>query len=238
MFSRTIRPRCWCLLLALTLAPVAWGQQQQSLETRLRAELRATTQQLRDLRSRQAGLEAARVSAEAQRDSARARAEQLQAQLDAARGTLKTQQRSSHARLAASQERTDQMRGAYDQLLTLAREKETERLALRKAVQERSTSLQTCIARNGELYDAGREILDAYQSLGAGSLFKMRQPLAASARVKFENNAQAMGDRLYDNQVQVVSAPSEPQTTDPGDADSKPDQTPANRGALKSDCHE
>tara|TARA_R110001606_G_scaffold81584_1_gene187544 strand:+ start:7079 stop:7726 length:648 start_codon:yes stop_codon:yes gene_type:complete len=214
--------------LALTLTPVAWGQQQESLETRLRAELRSTTQQLRDLQSRQTGLEAARVSAEAQRDSARARAQQLQAQLDAARGTLKTQQRSSQARLTASQERTDQMRGAYDQLLTLAREKEAERLALRKVVQERSESLQTCVARNSELYDAGREILDAYQSLGAGSLFKMRQPLAASARVRFENNAQAMGDRLYDNQVQVVQAPAEEQAR-PRGVEPEPHQTPASK---------
>jgi hypothetical protein len=37
----------------------------------------------------------------------------------------------------------------------------------------------------------------------------MRQPLAASARVEFENQAQAFGDRLYNNQVQVTETPSD-----------------------------
>ena len=47
----------------------------------------------------------------------------------------------------------------------------------------------------------------------------MRQPLAASARVEFENQAQAFGDRLYNNQVQVTEAPS-----DDGEPDNQPEE--------------
>lgn len=192
-------------LTLLVLALPAWAQaQQSSLEERLRTELRNTTQQLRDLQSRQAGLEAARSNAEVQRDAARAQVAKLQARLDAVEGNLASQQRSSQARIAASRERAQQMRDAYDELLTLAKGKETERLTLQKALQQRTAELQTCVSRNEEMYMAGKEILSAYESLGAGSLFKMRQPLATSSRVEFENRAQEMGDRLYNAQVGVV----------------------------------
>ncbi len=204
----------WMLVLTLMtglMAPLAsWGQASQSLEDRLRAELRNTTQQLRDLQSRQARLEAARADAEAQRDAALERVKALQARLDTVEGKMDAQRRASHSRIAATQERAEQVRGAYDELLTLARQKEAQRLTLEKQTRQQSAALQTCEERNKELFQAGREILDAYQSLGSGSLFRMRQPLSASARVKFENQAQEFGDRLYNNQVQVVEKPETP----------------------------
>ena len=98
---------------------------------------------------------------------------------------------------------------AYDELLALAREKEAQRMTWEKQARERAAALRTCVERNEALFSAGREILDAYQNLGSGSLFRMRQPLAASARVEFENQAQAFGDRLYNNQVQVTETSSD-----------------------------
>lgn len=202
-------------LLALTLmfglvsTPTAWAQAPESLEQRLRAELRNTTQQLRDLQSRQARLEAARAKAESQRDEALAQVETLQARLDDREGRLSAERRASRSRLAASQERAQQVRGAYEELLALAREKEAQRITWEKQARERAAALRTCVERNEALFSAGREILDAYQNLGSGSLFRMRQPLAASVRVEFENEAQAFGDRLYNNQVQVTDQSEE-----------------------------
>lgn len=215
-----LTPR-WVLALMLMIglmAPLSsWGQASQSLEERLRAELRNTTQQLRDLQSRQARLEAARADAEAQRDAALERVKVLQTRLDAVEGKMDAQRRASHSRIAATQERAEQVRGAYDELLALARQKEAQRLTLEKQARQKTAALRTCVERNEELYKAGREILDAYQNLGSGSLFRMRQPLAASARVKFENQAQDYGDRLYNNQVQVVEKPETP--PDGGESD-------------------
>jgi chromosome segregation ATPase len=197
------------LMFSLASTPTAWAQAPESLEQRLRAELRNTTQQLRDLQSRQARLEAARVKAESQRDDALAQVEALQARLDDREGKLTAERRASRSRIAASQERTQQVRGAYDELLALAREKEAQRMTWEKQARERAAALRTCVERNEAMFSAGREILDAYQDLGSGSLFRMRQPLAASARVAFENRAQAFGDRLYNNQVQVTEPPSD-----------------------------
>ncbi len=203
----------WLLVLALMFGlvsvPAAWAQAPESLEQRLRAELRNTTQQLRDLQSRQARLEAARAKAESQRDDALAQVETLQARLDDREGKLTAERRASQSRIAATQERAQQVRNAYDELLALAREKEAQRMTWEKQARERAAALRTCVERNEALFSAGREILDAYQNLGSGSLFRMRQPLAASARVEFENQAQAFGDRLYNNQVQVTETPSD-----------------------------
>ena len=150
-----------------------------------------------------------RAKAESQRDDALAQVEALQARLDDREGKLTAERRASQSRIAASQERAQQVRDAYDELLALAREKEAQRMTWEKQARERAAALRTCVERNEALFSAGREILDAYQNLGSGSLFRMRQPLAASARVEFENQAQAFGDRLYNNQVQVTETSSD-----------------------------
>lgn len=192
------------MLLVMFLPGTALAQQASSLEERLRSELRGTTQQLRNLQSRQASLEAARSNAEIQLEAARARIAELEGRVDATQNRMAAQQRSSAARVAASQERTEQVRGAYDELLQLARNKEAERQKLAQSLKQHEAELQTCVIRNEEMYRAGKAILVEYESLGAGSLFKMRQPLASSSRVEFEKRAQDLGDRLYNAQVQVV----------------------------------
>ncbi|WP_278350833.1 DNA repair protein [Marinobacter nauticus] len=193
------------MMLAVSLPGLAPAQQ-SSLEERLRSELRGTIQQLNNLQSRQANLEAARANAEAQLEAAHARIAKLEGQIDAGQNRMKALQRSSAARVAASQERAEQVRSAYDELLQLARNKEIERLNLAQTLQQREAALQTCVGRNEEMYRAGKDILAEYENLGAGSLFMMRQPLATSSRVEFENRAQDLGDRLYNAQVQVVRA--------------------------------
>jgi len=203
------------MVLAVSLPGLSLAQQ-SSLEERLRAELRGTTQQLRNLQSQQASLEAARSNAEAQLEAARARIAELEARLDAAQGRVVSQQRSSAARIAASQERAEQVRGAYDELLQLARAKEAERVSLKRTLEQRESELQTCVTRNEEMYQAGKDILKEYESLGAAGLFKMRQPLATASRVEFENHAQALGDRLYNAQVDVVRAEDTGGETDTG----------------------
>ncbi len=206
--ARRRRVLALTLVVGLMSAPAVWGQVAESLEARLRAELRSTTQQLRDLQSEQARLQAARATAETQRVAALAKVDALQGRLSNGEGKIQAQRRASQSRIDASQQRAEQVRGAYDELLTLARQKEAQRLTLKKQARQQSAALKSCVERNGALYQAGREILDAYQNLGTGDIFRMRQPLAASARVQFEDKAQDFGDRLYNNQVQVTETPS------------------------------
>lgn len=43
-------------------------------------------------------------------------------------------------------------------------------------------------------------MLAAYEKVDIADVMKMRQPFAGSARVRFEELAQAYGDRLYESQ--------------------------------------
>lgn len=182
--------------------------QAESMEERLRAQLRTTTQQLSQLQGEQAQVNAAKAAAEAQRDAALKELEALRGQLATARGAaekLAGQQEAvmegAQAQVAATQAQLGKFKGAYDELLTMARAKETERQALAKHLAQRDEEVKVCVARNREMYDAGKEILNAYERISTGDILALKQPFAAKARVRFEEQAQAYGDKLYDAQV-------------------------------------
>ena len=187
---------------------VAGGAQAESMEERLRAQLRSTTQQLSQLQSEQAQVNAAKAAAEAQRDAAQKELATLRAQLAQSRGQaekLAEQQgavmETAQAQVAASQAQLGKFKGAYDELLTLARSKEAERQALARNLAQRDEEVKLCVAKNRELYAAGKEILNAYERISTGDILALKQPFAGKARVKFEEEAQAYGDKLYDAQV-------------------------------------
>ncbi|MCZ8390251.1 DNA repair protein [Achromobacter xylosoxidans] len=195
---------------------VALPAQAESMEERLRAQLRSTTQQLQQLQSEQAQVNAAKAAAEAQRDAAQKELVALRSQLASAKGQaekLAGQQEavmeSAQAQVAASHAQLGKFKGAYDELLTLSRAKEAERQTLARTLAQRDTEAKACIAKNREMYEAGKEILNAYERIGTGGILAMKQPFAGSARVKFEEQAQAYGDRLYDAQV-GATAPAAP----------------------------
>lgn len=189
----------------LTLAS---GAQAESMEERLRAQLRSTTQQLSQLQSEQAQVNAAKAAAEAQRDTAQKELETLRAQLAQARGQadkLAGQQEavmeSAQAQVSATQAQLGKFKGAYDELLTLARAKETERQALARNLAQRDEEVKVSVAKNREMYEAGKEILNAYERISTGDILAIKQPFAGKARVRFEEQAQAYGDKLYDAQL-------------------------------------
>lgn len=192
----------------------------ESMEERLRAQLRSTTQQLQQLQSEQAQVNAAKAAAEAQRDAAQKELEALRGQLAKATGQaekLAEQQgavmESAQAQVAASHDQLGKFKGAYDELLTLSRAKEAERQTLARSLALRETEAKACVAKNREMYEAGKEILNAYERISTGGILAMKQPFAGSARVKFEEQAQAYGDKLYDAQVGATApaaAPAQP----------------------------
>lgn len=58
------------------------------------------------------------------------------------------------------------------------------------------------------MYEAGKEILNAYERISTGDILALKQPFAGKARVKFEEQAQAYGDKLSDAQVPRSQAPA------------------------------
>lgn len=205
------------LLMAASL--VGGAAQAQSMEERLRGELRTTTQQLQRVQSEQAQLNAAKQSAETQRDALQAEVDALKKALAKAEGrseTLAEQQEQlrneANSRLSASHQQLTQVRSAYDTLAAQARQFEVKGQGLAKDLQQREHELQVCSLKNDQLYSAGREILSAYERFSTGDLLALRQPFSASARVAFDMKAQAMGDALYEQKFDP-RAVQQPQVT-------------------------
>ncbi len=189
------------LLSAALLA--AGSAHAQSVDDKLRSQLRSTVQELRQLQDNQAQLQSDKAAAEKQRDDALAQVKDLQAQLAAAKGESSAE---AAARRALAQEKTShaedakqlaKYKASYEDLLTVSRARDAERTQLQGEIKARDTQLQSCEAKNADLYRVGHEILDAYEHVGIGTFFASREPFAQSARVKYDEIAQRYGDALY-----------------------------------------
>lgn len=213
MNTRTRAGAC-CLLLALG-GLAASGASAEGMEERLRTQLRSTTAQLQALQSEQAQASAARSAAENQTKQAQAQIRQLTAELDKTRALaeqLAGQQQSLHsqAQVAASSEQAGKFKKAYDELLVMARGKETERARLQGQLAERDTQVQQCSVKNQQMYEVAKEVLAAYEKIDVADVMKIRQPFASGARVKFEELAQGFGDGLYQNRFDAPQAAINP----------------------------
>ena len=187
----------------------------QSMEERLRTQLRTTTQQLQQLQSEQAQINAAKTAAESQRDAANKELEALRNQLGQAQGAaekLAAQQdavmASAQSQVAASHEQLGKFKDAYDELLGMARASEAERKTLRATLSNTDAQLTTCTQQNQALYSAGKEILAAYEAFSTADLVALRQPFSEKARVMFDNQAQDYGDKLYEGKFDPRVAPA------------------------------
>ncbi|MGF6347135.1 colicin import membrane protein [Variovorax sp. W2I14] len=229
--SRKLLPALVLAALAAT-AGVSHAQQPpqgQSMEERLRAQLRITTSQLQQAQNELAALKAgqpagapaaaagAAPASKSELDALKKELAQSQQQLAAERqaraqasagGEQLRQQAQATSEKATAQ--IAQFRGAYDDLLKLARAAEAERQRLATEAVTQRTALTQCEAKNTQLYAVGQEILRAYETVDLGSVLASRQPFAAQSRVKFEQIAQQYGDKLYEGKfdVRAVNTPA------------------------------
>jgi len=189
--------------LATVLATAAGPASAQSMEDRLRSQLRETVQQLRQLQDNQAQMASDKAAADQARDKALGDLKQAQDELAAARGEsggaaaakhALAEEKSAHERDA---QQLAKYRSSYEELAATSRTRDTERTQLQTAIRARDTQLQTCEAKNADLYRVGHEILDAYEHVGLGTLIGSREPFAQGARVKYDEIAQRYGDALY-----------------------------------------
>ena len=205
--------RICCLVLAFSSLAAAATVSAETMEERLRTQLRSTTAQLQTLQSEQAQASAARIAAENQAKQAQVQIKQLMGELDKTRGLaqqLVGQQQNLHsqaqAQVAASNEQTGKYKKAYEELLVLARGKETERARLQTQLTERDTQVQQCSAKNQQMYGVAQQLLTAYEKIDVAQVMSIRQPFASSARVKFEELAQGFGDDLYKTRFDAPQA--------------------------------
>jgi len=214
MKRRVINPCPAALLLGLLVSPLLIGSAHgEGLEERLRTQLRSTTAQLQTLQSEQAQASVARQTAENRAKEAEAQVKRLTAELAKAQGLAEQLagrqerlQSQAQAQVAASHEQIGKFKKAYDELLVMARGKETERARLEARLHERDTQVQQCSVKNQQMYDVAKELLHAYETINVTDVMKIRQPFAGKARVRFEELAQGFGDDLYKNRFDAPQA--------------------------------
>lgn len=198
------------LLLSLLAAGTAQaqGQKGQSMEERLRAELRNVTAQLQQTRGELDVLKAKGAPAAKAVPAAAAPARDgLKKELARSQSQL-AQERAQREKLAAEQQRgaaaaqeatasLAQYRQASERLAATGKQIEAERARLDAEVASQRGALARCESKNAQLYAAGQDILQAYEGLDVLDVMQARQPFAAQSRVKLEQIAQQYGDQLY-----------------------------------------
>lgn len=185
--------------------------QAQNMEERLRTQLRSTTQQLQQVQSERAQLEAAKRTAEAERDAADKALVAARAEIESLRARsarLEDGHQEAQAQVASSRAQIAKAQSAYETLHAQATAVQSEASTLKATLAERDDQYRQCLAKNEEMYQAGRELLTAYEAFGTGDLLSVRQPFSGRARVLFDEQAQAYGDRLYRSQVKAGESPS------------------------------
>jgi chromosome segregation ATPase len=203
----------WAVLAALCL--IAWvqsaagGAHAQSLDDKLRAQLRTTLGQLHDLENSQAALEAQKAAAEQERDALKAKlaagggraapraaeaSPALQAELD--------RQKAENARLmeANKQAQADiaKYKDAYAQVVESSQQIHADR---DRMAQESATDIQllaACETKNIQLVKIGRDVLAAYAKIGVKDALERGEPMIGLKRVKLERLAQEYGDKVYE----------------------------------------
>jgi len=208
--TKRIHPSITTLALLLGIG-MAVGASAETMEERLRNQLRSTTQQLQALQSEQAQSTAARLAAQNQLTAAQEQIKQLTASLAKANsqnerlGAQQDAVRSqAQAQVNASNEQVAAFKQAYEELLNRARGIDSARAALATDLATRDADLQQCTAKNQQMYDVAKEILTAYEDIDVSDVLKIRQPFASGARVKFEELAQRYGDTLYQTQFDAT----------------------------------
>ena len=205
IFNKTRLPVL--LLMLLAGAAQAQGQKGQSMEERLRAELRNVTAQLQQTRGELEMLKAKGAPVATAAPVAAPASDGLKKERARSQSQL-AQERAQREKLAAEQQRgavaaqeaaasLAQLRQASEQLAATGKQLAAERARLDGEVTAQRGALARCESKNAQLYATGQEILQAYESLNVLDVMKARQPFAAQSRVKLEQIAQQYGDQLY-----------------------------------------
>ena len=164
----------------------------QSIEDRLRDQLRQTTLQLREVQDGQAALQAQKTAAEQERDALKRQVTSLQAEV--------VQAKRGGGEADALKQEVGKYRDALAQASQIAQQTQAERDKLHAAVTNKDASLTACEQKNADLLKVSREIVAKFEAMGAGDAVGLSEPFIQSSRVRLENMAQDYGDRIYDGQ--------------------------------------
>jgi DNA repair ATPase RecN len=166
----------------------------QSLEDRLRDQLRSTLNELHELQDQQASLQAQKTAAEQERDALKAQLAKAQAQLAHA-----GESGAAKAQAQALANEVTQYKTAAEQASGTAQQAQADRDKLQTTLSDAQKQLGICGDKNAKLLKLGNEILDAYQQFDVGEAIAANEPFISIHRVELENMAQDFDDRLHED---------------------------------------
>ncbi len=200
-------------LLMFAATPVL--AQSSGLEEQLRSKLREVTGQLAQAQADATPLKARAEAAEKARDVLKAQLAKAKpavagpsaaerARIAAMAGELAAARtKAAGAETAVASANASAQATAADARRLLA-EARAERDAAQQALAAQTAAAQTsgatlavAEAKNARLYADAKEILERYRRVGFGDVLVSREPFVGKARVRLENDAERLGDRLY-----------------------------------------
>jgi DNA repair exonuclease SbcCD ATPase subunit len=220
------------IFAALFLAMGATASFGQSLEDRLRDQLRQTTEQLRQLQDSQAALQARATAAEAERDNLKEQVVALQAQV------THPAHRENEAAVQSLQQQVTKDKDALAQASSSIHEAQADHDRLQTLVTNQATMLTACEQKNAQLLKVSYDILDKFEHVDWWDTLNLSEPFVQDSRVRLEQIAQNYGDQIYDGKfdprgVKTSSAkkPAVPAPTQPTRAQPPSAPTPARSAA-------
>ncbi|RZN08877.1 hypothetical protein CWO91_20430 [Bradyrhizobium genosp. SA-3] len=178
------------------------GEVRAESETdRLREALRSAIAQARQMEDQRTALQA--KIADADREKAA-----LKAQVDAAKAEAKQLQKQHreavdefNQRLEERNQTLEKWKVAYEEAATVARTKDAERAKFESEAAAFKASTKSCQAKNVQLVNVGRDILNRYRSLTLGDAAVASEPLTGLGRVGAQNFVQEGIDKLLDQKA-------------------------------------
>lgn len=178
----------WLALVFFSLLLPFSAAHAQSIEERLRDQLRATVNQLHQLQDDGAALQAQKAQAEQERD-------QLKAELAAAKAEA-ARSRSNGAQTRELEGEVSKYKDAVAEATTSAQKAQADQTKLQADLTDAKALFGACEEKNAALLKTGNDILDSFQNFDVGDALGANEPFIRIKRVDLENAAQDYDDKL------------------------------------------
>lgn len=190
------------------------ADQGNTVEERLRGQLRSTMLQLRDAQNQVATLQSAQAEYEKEKKALSDRVDDLTKQgaadKDAATKTiadLNAKVTDQNAAIAQYKDALEKWKEAYNKAVEVANTKESQRAKFESQAIVLQRRVEDDESKNLALYKLGKEVLDRYEKFGLGTAITAREPFVGITKVKLENLVQDYSDKLMDQTVKPGGAP-------------------------------
>jgi chromosome segregation ATPase len=190
------------LLVGLTGTGSAWADQSDA-ETRLRAALKTASARIRELEEQNATLATKQADADREKQTLTQKAAEddktlaeLHKQTDSDKAALDAAASAQHQQ----QDSIAKWQASYNDAADKARARDADAKQLDTVLGQMRPRLQSCEAKNAELYKIGEDVLDLYDKKDFLDIVT-GEPVTKLKRVELENIMQDYEDKMRDNKV-------------------------------------